>query len=990
MILERWMKIRTVWLSGVAAMLFLLLLLVWGALAQEAVEAAYVRGHFSDGDGVWRADDFGWFYYDLDEDEGGEELSVDVQGRTAEKGHIIYSSKAWTSKFEYEPWGSFQEIAFLGKPYLAGYSKSSYTEEVSSLGKGALRSVLRNEDDEYTLNQNRSLPLMDGYVLSVAEVSSNSDVASFVLFKNGKPVHSAVVSVGGTFVYKIDEVPIILVHLSNAMSGGDSAFAEVDGIFQVSDQPLLRLFEGGILGNLKMTTLADDGLEFKNERSLTLLRDSQVPLTYGLALRVPDSEELIYYPEGGIFDYGVHEIRGPTFNGNRGIPAMYGNYPTLLAARWNSGNYTNFYMDPQNQLGSWNQFGPEDQFGSETLVLYSINGRTVLPPSGPQVLNGTAIVDGFQYTATMRSKEYDYRPWGSYYVIPFLGNLWFAGYDRSADGKKSSLNLFDHEKIGRVLIDSEIVGGNVVAGNYSLQEGYELWIRDVDEDKIFIELNKNGVLQDSSVVRSNSTYIFKKDLDDVGDMPIIKLHFGNIFSDGSSRFATIDAIFQISDQFLFPVESGLGIEKMQIMSTSLPYIIIMANDEYINLNRDSTTSLAPNMNIRVADNNTLRYYLYSQQYVVPRPAPPQIKRPSNVTSSMPANFSMVVKAAEIREITADILDSNNNTVSSQDITRLGQGSGELWIYAWKWNATTLQLGDDKSPVLDAGGNPIPGLLYLNSSAPPLHVGIKFDAEGKIGAILDSADIYYISREEYGKLNYSIDYDAMLDNETSIRQFIKIDPGKSLLKLIDVVDGRLVPSQINHTLKGTLETLEPHAIAVGAKPGRYELRVRVENAIDAVLVFGEFFNVTAPEMRGVSLGSAQAFAGKEVSVPLQAKRSDGEKRINLTYDASRAKAVGISGECKPTWQADAKQGRISILLPAGCNAANLTFSVDRKSRINDTIHLNITGTSGFKPETISNGTITVTADLETAKESHAMGFMATLLALAAVAYARRRP
>jgi MYXO-CTERM domain-containing protein len=230
---------------------------------------------------------------------------------------------------------------------------------------------------------------------------------------------------------------------------------------------------------------------------------------------------------------------------------------------------------------------------------------------------------------------------------------------------------------------------------------------------------------------------------------------------------------------------------------------------------------------------------------------------------------------------------------------------------------------------------------------------------------------------------------MLANRTAKDQFIKIEPGKSILQFIDVVDGRPIPSQINHTLEGTLEALEPHAVVVGARPGRYELRVRVENAVNAIQAFGEFFNVTAPEMRGVYLGSAQAIAGEEVSVPLQAPKSGGEKRINLTYEDSRAKAAGIFSKCEASWQVDAKQGNISILLPAGCNAANLTFSVDRKSRVNDTIHLNVTGTGGFKPETVTNATITVTGSHGGTPESHAPGFLAALAALAAAAHARRR-
>ncbi len=231
---------------------------------------------------------------------------------------------------------------------------------------------------------------------------------------------------------------------------------------------------------------------------------------------------------------------------------------------------------------------------------------------------------------------------------------------------------------------------------------------------------------------------------------------------------------------------------------------------------------------------------------------------------------------------------------------------------------------------------MPGLLYLSPSTPPLQVGVIFETNGRIGAILDSASTYYVSRGEYKRLNSSLDYDAMLANNTARMQFIKIEPGKSILQFLDVSNGRLAPSGINHTLQGNLETLEPHVVVVGAKPGRYELRVRVENAVNALQTFGEFFNVTPAEMRGVSLGNAQAFAGRDVSIPLQAPKSNGEKRINISYDAARLKATGITGECNASWQVDAKQGRIGVLLPPGCAAANLTFAVNSKAQANDTI------------------------------------------------------
>jgi hypothetical protein len=237
----------------------------------------------------------------------------------------------------------------------------------------------------------------------------------------------------------------------------------------------------------------------------------------------------------------------------------------------------------------------------------------------------------------------------------------------------------------------------------------------------------------------------------------------------------------------------------------------------------------------------------------------------------------------------------------------------------------------------------------------------------------------------------MDYDAMFANETARERFLKIEPGKSILQFYDVIDNKLVPSKINHTLHGTLEVLEPHAVVRDAKTGRYELRVRVENAVNAIQVFGEFLNVTPGEVRGISLGSTVAQAGESVTVPLEAPISGAEKRINISYDATMVKLTGISGECKPTWKVDSNLGKISVLLPGGCGSANLTFDAKNSAskRANETSYLNVTGTSGFKPEYVANGSITIVAGDKAAKKSDALGSVASIAAILAAAYARRR-
>jgi hypothetical protein len=202
--------------------------------------------------------------------------------------------------------------------------------------------------------------------------------------------------------------------------------------------------------------------------------------------------------------------------------------------------------------------------------------------------------------------------------------------------------------------------------------------------------------------------------------------------------------------------------------------------------------------------------------------------------------------------------------------------------------------------------------------------------------------------------------------------------------MDIVDGKLALSNINHTVQGNLEALEPHAVAVGASPGRYELRMRVENAVNAIQTFGQFFNVTPGEISDIFLGNTKSFAGGLATVSLLAPKSNGEKIINISYDSASLKPMSISGTCNATWKVYEKQGAISVLLPAVCADANLTFKVSSKARLNDTIKLNVTGTSGFRPKKITNATIILVAGDYGEKRSPALGILAGLVALAGAA------
>jgi S-layer protein (TIGR01567 family) len=969
------MKIRF-YLGTSLLILSLILILLGGSQAQQPQEAAFVRGHFSEGNGTWRAEDFGWFYYDADKGVGGEQLSIDTIERLAEKGHIVYSSRVWSNKFEYASWGSYKTVAFLGKRYLAGYPDNFFTDAVSILGKGELREVLSDTKEIYTLTYNRSMPLRSGYSLAIGEISKNNEAAILVLSKNQKPMHAATVSTGGTYVYKIGNIPIVLVHLSKVMRGEGSGTAEVDGVFQVSDAPNIRMSEGSKLGNMEVTDLSEDLLELRNSEALSLTRNSAVPLVYGLELIVLDQPNLVYYPQGGIFDYGVHEIRGPVYTQFTTLP--FGNPLTganPVKALWDFTNFGGFYFDS------------EDNLGGEELLIEKLSGRSIPPVQ--RIMNNNTLTGtppGLWYITRVQPTQFKFRPWGYYNVTEFFGELWFAGYGPKTSSEIGDVNTMQHIGLIQLVQNSNDImplnsGSALVLGN-----GYEFGLISVFEDKAAVVLSKDGVVIETAILKSNSTYKYKKDFADVTDLPIIALHVQNVFSDGKNQTVMIDGLFQISDNGYLSVDTGKKFDKMVIVGSNSEFIAMVNYDDSINLGRDTSVSIWPGMYIRSADNDTLRYYLYIGKKVVPKP---RLARDVNYTRNVPslsqANFSMIVQAGDIVRVGAEIFDQSGRSVYYKDLYNFGLGSEDLWGYFWQWNASVLELSDDNSPIIDAEGSSIPGLLYLNDSSRPVQVGIMFDGSGKIASIADSQEIYYISRTDYNLTKPNQSYDAMLSNSTARKQYIKINPGSSQLKFYENVMGSFNPSKSNHTITGSIDSLEPHAKRMAARPGRYELEVRIENTVNALRINGSFFNVTAPEMRGVSIGSNSTLTGKMATVPLEVPNSDSEKSVDLSYNPAEIEATGASGSCATPTYIDQKAGKIRVVFPPRCSSTNITF-IGRQ--MNATSMLDVVKVEGFKPEKVINGSITVMPD-KNAKKSSGLTIITALAAVSLTAAVTRR-
>ncbi len=787
----------------------LALITIGSAEGQIPSEIAEVRGEIATSSHVWTAENFGWFFYDLKEGMGGESLHVVLSDRTVEKGRLIYSSRAVAKRFEYEDWGSYLWIGFLGKRYLAGYPDGPLTKDVSSLDKGELREILLDADDRYTISSKKPLLLRNGYSISLKGVSDDSKKVFLELLKDGSSLEYAVVEEDGTYVWKLPgtDVPALMIHFRTAMHGREEDKADIDGVFQVSDSPSLILTDDWKIGLLKVNEVSRDYIELRNDEDIALSPDSFVHLAGGLAIRVMDGP-LRYYPVGIYSDYGRYMLRGPIIEEDAPeIHNIIENIPAYVTTVWDYSNYAGFYFDD------------EDMIGTETFVM---NGsvRRVVPAFGPIVpvhMNGMKVgqMRGMLYYSYIQPKRFEREAWGEYNVISLFGQLWFVGYGKNTSSEIGSKSMFDYERLGKVLIDTDAhdiaTSGNI----YFFNDGYSLLVRDVGKDRIFVSLLKNGVIVDNSTVSSNSTYVYKKDVFDIKDLPVLAVHIGEIFRDGERQIAEIDGVFQISDQLYLPIEGGSKIGELVMYTT--PKGIYMVNDESKSLGKGSSVEIWPEypgitrgLYLAIADNNTLRYFPYTLAYVVPKPRILALGVPERSTA--PVSFNATIRASEMTGVLAEIIDPQGRTVSIKDITT-GISSGDLWRFEWSWNGTVPVINDTVIP--DADIRPTGAVLYLNESTPPITVGVFFDQSGRIEKISGND----------GRIYYSRGTNISLSTGSKLAFFIWRD-------------GKVVGEK-NQTIRGDINALEPHIERVPAMPGNYVVRLRVSNIVGEAVASSTF-------------------------------------------------------------------------------------------------------------------------------------------------------
>ncbi|HHV24695.1 MAG TPA: S-layer protein [Methanosarcina sp.] len=254
-----------------------------------------------------------------------------------------------------------------------------------------------------------------------------------------------------------------------------------------------------------------------------------------------------------------------------------------LTYTWTPQTYSGFYYDLDTGEGSEN-----------LTVQLSKGSRTIEEKN-------------LQYETKPIQTAFKHKNWGSYQVIGFMAERYFAGYTANSSFANKDLSVISEGQLSKVLTDTDDRKSLYTGSSLILEDGYSLNIVEVDVkgNTVWVQLEKDGNIIDNAFLPSNSDYVYKTGLGSAEDVPIIAVYFSQIFSGRETNAVFIQGIFQISDQSL-KVRGGDDFGKMEVSSISSSGIK-MRNSDSISLSKGNTIDVMGELIFVVADASELRF-----------------------------------------------------------------------------------------------------------------------------------------------------------------------------------------------------------------------------------------------------------------------------------------------------------------------------------------------------------------------------------------------
>jgi hypothetical protein len=279
-----------------------------------------------------------------------------------------------------------------------------------------------------------------------------------------------------------------MVRFDSVFSGIEVQAAFLKGVFQISEN-YDTVNTGNEFGVMEVSSVSNDKIEMSNNAAISLDAGSTQDLMGNMKIIVADNSSVVRFALS-VEETGNFEVRSSVYREDDPID------------EWTP---YNFGMNiGKTSIGFY--YDLDDGIGNESL-------RLAEPLDGSRTINEGNLL----YTTTPQEVSFGYSGFGSYDVIGFMADKYFAGYTTNSTPPSPTTSVgvksvLAQGQLHKVLIDDDTQRTISLGGTLTLQEGYVLKATDIDVNArtMLISLLKDGSEVDSAPLSAGQTYVYTK------------------------------------------------------------------------------------------------------------------------------------------------------------------------------------------------------------------------------------------------------------------------------------------------------------------------------------------------------------------------------------------------------------------------------------------------------------------------------------------------
>jgi len=471
---------------------------------------------------------FAGFWYDLDEDRASENLTVlDVDGDTIKEEDLVYTAtpqKVTTSHnfttADDEDWGDYPLLGFLAEEYVPVFEDGPLVyekDELAAYDVDKLSRLLLDTDDSWTLRVGETLELEEGYAIEPQQIDVDGDKVWLELTKDGEYIDDEIIDVGNdnetSWVYDQtvmgeEDVVTLAVDVDQVFQGTVDALVVIEGAWQIADDGT-EIETDDTFGKMEVDSVEDE-IVMELESDITLRSDTKQHIMEDLYFRVAEyssgeDENKRFYLMQEITEPGTYEVRGTVANEDdwgtttqhlnwtaTGDNVTDGDGDSVLNAT-EGFSFAGFYYDLNEDMHSeWLQ-----------VRVGHLDGDRTLDDDGDHVNYSTHI----QYPTEPEFEfEYDGDQF-NYSKIGFFAEEYVPVFSENDAETGSEVG-----KLSKLLMDTDDSWTLRVGQTLDLEEGYAIEPQqiDVDGEKVWLELTKDGEFVDDQIIEADGDYWHKR------------------------------------------------------------------------------------------------------------------------------------------------------------------------------------------------------------------------------------------------------------------------------------------------------------------------------------------------------------------------------------------------------------------------------------------------------------------------------------------------